>query len=127
MGKGSNYERELVNKLWEQGYAVMRSPSSGGGRKHPQPDILYSNGRYTVALECKSSSKERIYIDKRELEQLYHFCKRWKAIGLIALRFNYLDWIFLEPAYLSDVGKNLKIDKKTAVESGQKLSSIISR
>lgn len=122
--KGTRTERELVNKLWEKGYAVMRSPTSGGGRKHPQPDVLFSNGEITVAVEAKSSSKRRVYIDKNEIKQLSEFCEKFGALGLIGLRFDYDKWRFLDPSYLEDVGKNYKVIKRTARKHGKTIDEI---
>ncbi len=112
LGKGSRTERELVNLLWEKGYAVMRSPSSGAGRKHPQPDILYSNGDIPVALECKATSKEKIYVQKDELLKLHLFSKKFGSIAKLAFRFDYEDWLVAEPAIGKPCEKSILYEKQ---------------
>ena len=42
--KGSRRERELVNKLDEDGYAVMRAPASGAATERELPDVLAGDG-----------------------------------------------------------------------------------
>ena len=41
---GSKEERDLVNMLWDVGFAAMRAPASGGATKRPLPDVLAGNG-----------------------------------------------------------------------------------
>jgi Holliday junction resolvase len=117
--KGTRTERELFNKLWEKGYGVMRSPASGGARKHQQPDILFSDGDMLFAVECKSTSKKRVYIEKKEIKDLLEFCKRFGSMALIGLRFDREDWVIIDPGNLVDTGgKNFRADKERAMKKG---------
>ena len=62
--KGSAEERDLVHKLWERNFAAMRAPASGGATKRPLPDVLAGNGKLYLAIEVKTTTKEKIYIDQ---------------------------------------------------------------
>lgn len=104
----------------------MRSPTSGGGRKHPQPDLLASRNGKELGIECKSTGKDRVYIDKSEIVQLKGFCDRFDAYPLIAVRFNYEGWFFLEVSALVETGKNYKISKKTAKRNGLRAENFFS-
>ena len=61
--KGSAEERDLVHKLWERDFAAMRAPASGGATKKPLPDVVAGNGKLYLAIEVKTTTKDKIYID----------------------------------------------------------------
>ncbi len=111
MGKGSRTERELVNLLWRSGFAVMRSPASGSGRKHPQPDILASNGDRTVGIETKSTSGEAVYVSKEEVNKLKEFCQTFGCKPLIGVRFDRMDWLFVLPKDCDETEKSFKVTR----------------
>ena len=113
MGKGSRNERELVNLLWDSGFAVMRSPASGSGRKHPQPDILASDGNLIVGIECKSSSGNKVYIKKNEVKKLEEFCNAFGCDPLIGVRFDRKGWLFVSPKECEKTEKSYKIEKNS--------------
>lgn len=114
MGKGSRAERELVNKLWENGFAVMRSPASGSGRKHPQPDILVSDGNNIFGIETKSTSSDVIYVKKNEIKKLKEFCDKFGCEALIGIRFDWHGWVFFIPEDCETTENSYKITKDTA-------------
>lgn len=114
MGKGSRAERELVNFFWDCDFAVMRSPASGSGRKHPQPDVLVSNGEKTFGIETKSTSSDVIYIRKDEIEKLKKFCQKFGCEPLIGVRFDWKGWVFFRPEKCETTEKSYKILKETA-------------
>lgn len=117
--KGSDYERELFKKLWDKGYAVMRSPTSGGGRKEPQPDLLFSNGISVAGIECKSTQSEKVYLSKEEVRDLVEFCNRFGATPVIAVRWAYIGWTFHMPDDCRFTNKSVVVDKDTpSIEMG---------
>ncbi len=113
IGKGSRAERELVNLLWRSGFAVMRSPASGSGRKHPQPDILASNRDFVVGIETKSSSKKCVYINKEEVKKLKEFCEKFGCDALIGVRFDREGWLFVHPEDCETTKKSIKVTRET--------------
>jgi len=129
--KGDRRERELVNALDEDGFAVMRAPASGGGTERELPDVLCGNGEEFYAIEGKSSEKEGIYIDGDEVEDLIYFSQSFGAKARIGVRFDlehgdpaYGDddhpgWYFFHPSELHKTdGGNYRVKKKTALEEG---------
>ena len=71
--KGSAEERDLVHKLWDRDFAAMRAPASGGATKRPLPDVLAGNGTIYLAIEVKTTIKDKIYIDHPQLMHLKNF------------------------------------------------------
>ena len=96
--KGVKYERELANKFWKLGFAVLRGCSSGGGvKKRFVPDIVVIYRGNVVALEVKYRSKpSNIYIEKEKLVKLLEFSERCGGKAFIAIKFKGYDWKFLE-------------------------------
>lgn len=124
--KGDRRERELVNKLDGDGFAVMRAPASGGGTKRELPDVLAGNGINFYAVEAKSSSGDPIYIDEEEVEGLLYFSNNFGSKARLAVRFDREDWYFFKPedCYRTKSG-NYRIKKETAINSGIHYSDFI--
>lgn len=55
--KGANFERELVNKFYEHGWAAMRAAGSGSIMA---PDVVGMKGGKIVVIECKVTKQEKI-------------------------------------------------------------------
>jgi len=91
--KGTKAERELFHMLWEHFGPALRSAGSGSTPR-PSPDLLASNGKKVLAIECKSSKKENIYLTKKEVDELNEFCNLFKAEPWIGVRFNNMEWFF---------------------------------
>ncbi|WP_435359783.1 Holliday junction resolvase Hjc [Haloarchaeobius sp. DFWS5] len=117
--KGDRRERELVNRLDEAGFAVMRAPASGSATERELPDVLAGNGDVFYAIEAKASAGRPIYLDGEEVEALLFFAQNFGAKARIAARFDREDWYFFHPAdlYVTD-GGNYRVKKETALESG---------
>lgn len=77
--KGERRERELVNRLDEIGFAVMRAPASGSATERDLPDLLAGDGERFYAIEAKSSSGDPIYLDNAEVEALMFFATKFGA------------------------------------------------
>jgi Holliday junction resolvase len=117
--KGDRMERELVNKLDEAGFAVMRAPASGSATERDLPDVLAGNGENFYAIEAKSSSGDPIYLDAEEIESLLFFSRNFGARGRVGVRFDREDWYFFHPddLYTTD-GGNYRVKKETALADG---------
>lgn len=117
--KGDRRERELVNKLDESGFAVMRAPASGSATDRELPDVLAGNGDEFYAIEAKSSSGNPIYIDEEEVEALEYFADSFGAKARLGVRFDREEWYFfnLSDVYRTD-GGNYRIKKETAIAEG---------
>ena len=117
--KGDRVERELVNRLDEAGFAVMRAPASGSATERELPDVLAGNGDTFYAIEAKSSSGNPIYLTGEEVEALVFFSRNFGAKPRIGVRFDREDWYFFHPGdcYVTD-GGNYRVKKETALADG---------
>ncbi|MFC4450843.1 Holliday junction resolvase Hjc [Halorussus aquaticus] len=123
--KGDRRERELVNRLDEAGFAVMRAPASGSATERELPDVLAGDGEVFYAVEAKSSSGDPIYLTGEEVEALVYFSQNFGAKPKIGVRFDREDWYFFHPAdvYQTD-GGNYRVKKETALEDGEPMDAL---
>lgn len=123
--KGDRRERELVNRLDEEGFAVMRAPASGGATQRELPDVLAGNGDVFYAIEVKSSSGDPIYLTGEEVEALVYFSQNFGAKPKIGVRFDREDWFFFHPADVHRTkGGNYRVKKETALEDGDSMDDL---
>ena len=123
--KGSAEERDLVHKLWERNFAAMRAPASGGATKRPLPDVLAGNGKLYLAIEVKTTTKDKVYIDSTQIDELCEFSNIFGATPYIGARFKYTKWLFLEPKNPPRTRNgNYKVEKDYALEKGLEIDEI---
>ncbi|NHN46036.1 nucleoid-structuring protein H-NS [Halostella sp. JP-L12] len=117
--KGDRRERELVNKLDEAGFAVMRAPASGSATERELPDVLAGDGETFYAVEAKSSAGDPIYLTGEEVEALVYFSQNFGAKPRVGVRFDREDWYFFHPGdlYRTD-GGNYRVKLETALSDG---------
>jgi Holliday junction resolvase len=126
--KGSREERELVNMLWEADCAAMRAPASGGATKNPLPDVLAGNGKIYLAIEVKSTSQERIYIDSGKIDALLEFSLKFGAQPYLGAKFKREKWRFVSIDHLYKTKKeNYRLDKELAFKKGIELDELIGK
>ena len=124
--KGDRRERELVNRLDEAGFAVMRAPASGSATARELPDVLAGNGELFYAIEAKASAGDPIYLTGEEVEALVYFARNFGAKARIGVRFDREDWYFFHPGdlYTTD-GGNYRVKKETALTEGEDFESFV--
>ncbi len=123
--KGDRRERELVNRLDELGFAVMRAPASGSATERELPDVLAGDGTAFYAIEAKASAGRPIYLSGEEVEALIYFAQNFGAKPLVAARFDREAWYCFHPATLYQTdGGNYRVKKETAIESGTPLEAL---
>ena len=71
--KGTKAERELLHLFWAKEWATIRSAGSGS-MKYPGPDLIASNKARVLAIECKSTKKNKQYLEEYDIKQLKDFC-----------------------------------------------------
>ena len=126
--KGSREERELVNMLWEADCAAMRAPASGGATKNPLPDVLAGNGKIYLAIEVKSTSQDRIYIDSAKINALLEFSEKFGAQPFVGAKFKREKWRFVCIDHLYETKKkNYRLDKELAFKKGIELDELIGK
>ena len=123
--KGSAEERDLVHKLWERNFAAMRAPASGGATKRPLPDVVAGNGKIYLAIEVKTTTKDKVYIDESQIDDLCKFSEIFGAKSYIGARFKYTKWLVLEPENTPRTRNgNYKVEKDYALEKGLEIDEI---
>jgi len=111
--RGFQAERELVKKLWDRGFAVIRAPASGSGaRRIFYPDIvaIYHGKVFIIEVKYRSSGNP-IYISRDKINKLLNFAKRANAQILIAIKIKSKGW-YLAPLMSSCIAtsQGCKID-----------------
>lgn len=85
---GTRYERELAKRLADEGWSVIRSPSSGSVER-PQPDVFASQRDHrALAVEIKFGKEDRLYLSPAEGRDLCSFASDFDAIPLAVFRFK---------------------------------------
>lgn len=120
--KGSRVERELLAMFTENGWRAARIAGSGVNDDSPADLIVGKMGKRGFCVECKSSKKTSIYITKEQIEDFVLFSNMIGLTPVIAARFNYEGFIFLNANQLEDSGKNWVVHLKKAREEGKKFS-----
>lgn len=120
--KGSNAERELLRLFTEQGWRAVRTAGSGVNDDSPCDLIVGKLGKRGCTIEAKSSRKNTIYISKAQIEDFILFSSVIGLTPVIAVRFTYEGWLFLEPIFLKDSGKNWAINRQNAQSFGKRFS-----
>ncbi len=122
--KGVRVERELANKFWQLGFAVVRSGSSGGGvRKRFAPDLVVIKNGKIVVLEVKYRSKDnKIQIDIDRVLKLIEFANRAGARAYLAVKFSNEQWRFIEVEQVrtlfNDGGRYVSISREFIIKNG---------
>ncbi len=123
--KGSRAERELFHMLWDHGWAVVRSAGSGS-TPLPSPDLITSNGKRVIAIECKAVKNTSKHFPKEEIDELTKFSTMFGAEPHIGVRFDNIGWFFL---HINDLHKteseNYSITLKLAREKGKDFGQLI--
>ncbi len=123
---GSVEERDLVNKLWDAGFAAMRAPASGGATKRPLPDVLAGNGKLYLAIEVKSTRQDHIYIDNEKIANLIEFSDIFGATAYVGAKFIRKPWRFikLEDLHITR-NENYRVNTDLAFSKGLDFEEII--
>ncbi|MEK6875677.1 MAG: Holliday junction resolvase Hjc [Nanoarchaeota archaeon] len=120
--KGSKAERELCEIFVNNHYRSVRVAGSGILENSDCDIIAGKSGGKKYCIEVKSSKKPVKYITKEQIENFMIFAEIFGLKPVIALRFNRIGWLFLNPNDLRDAGKNWVITLEEAQEKGKKFS-----
>ncbi len=92
--KGINAERELIHLFWKNNWTAIRTAGSGSN-KYPSPDIVAGNILRKLAIECKASKNNAIYLIQEDIDQITTYAKLFGAEPWLAVRFNNYEWFFM--------------------------------
>jgi len=125
--KGSRTERELFHMLWQAGFATLRCAGSGS-TPMPCPDLIAGNGSRVLAIECKSGKKGKRYIDNQQIKELKEFARKFGAEPWVGMRYDNLDWFFLNPDDLEKSrGGNYAVSLKLVNGKGLVFNELIGK
>ena len=125
---GTREERELVKMLWDADCAAMRAPASGGATKKPLPDVIAGNGSIYLAIEVKSTSLERIYINAEKIDGLKEFAELFGAKPYVGIEFLRKKWRFICPEDLYKTkNNNYRLNMDLAFDKGLEFDEILGK
>lgn len=110
--------------FWNSSWSAVRIAGSGT-MHYPSADILATNKKRLLAIECKSSRKNTKYIEKEDIEQLKKFSFLFNARPFIGIRFRNSDWFFLNPNQLKEKQKSFIVSLDFAKEEGITFEELI--
>jgi holliday junction resolvase Hjr len=122
--KGSNAERDLIHKFNENSWVAIRSAGSGS-QQYPSPDILAGNNLRRVAIECKATADLKKYLTKKEVDELVLFANKFGAEAWIGVKFDRMDWYFINIEDLGKSEKSYSIDIPTAKRKGLSFEQLL--
>lgn len=124
--KGTRGERELFHRFWDTKlWAALRTAGSGS-TPLPAPDLLVSNSKRCLAIECKVFKNSIKYLYPEEIAQLNEFAEKFGAEPWIAIKFDYAGWSFLKPQDLIITKKGYySISKELSSKKGIKFEQLI--
>jgi Holliday junction resolvase len=111
-GKGAAAERELIHRLFDVGFAVVRVAGSGKSSL-PAPDILALSPGQKFCIEVKAVIAPNLFIPKYQMLELADWGRRGGIIPLIAWKVP-RDWFYLTPEDFHETGKNFGISRHEA-------------
>jgi len=121
--KGIGAERELVHLFWDSSWAAVRVAGSGS-MKYPSPDILASNNRRKLGIECKAIRGNSQYFAKEEIKDLKSFCSLFGAEPWIGVKFK-SEWVFISLEDIRETGKNFVVSRELAKQKGVSFGELI--
>jgi Holliday junction resolvase len=121
--KGTGAERELIHLFWMNSWAAVRVAGSGS-MKYPSPDVLASNNKRKLGIECKASKGKYQYLTKEEVKQLKEFCSSFGSEPWIGIRFG-REWYFLSLDDLKETSKSFVVSNELAKQKGLTFNELI--
>lgn len=122
--KGINAERDLIHRFWNIGSWMAVRIAGSGSMRYPSADIIASNKHRRLAIECKSTKKNRKYFSKDDINQLKEFAERFGAEPWIAVKFKRKGWFFILIEDLNKSGKNFYISDEIASKKGYSIKDL---
>lgn len=109
--KGSAAERELLDVLFDHGYAVLRAAGSGS-TQHDACDLIAGRGGKALAIEVKACAGASQYISAEQMQELLDFSAAFGAEAIVAVKWTRKGWGVLPAAKLRKTGKHWAVQQK---------------
>jgi len=123
--KGINAERELVHMFWKNKPWVCHRIAGSGSSKYPSPDLIASNNLRRLAIECKSTKKNAVYIPKDEIGALQEFATMFGAEPWVAVKFARTEWYFLTLEDMKKTDNNYSVSVELSKIKGLLFEELI--
>jgi Holliday junction resolvase len=92
--RGTEAERELIHKFWDNEWVCVRVAGSGSSR-YPSPDVLASNGFKRIVMEVKLVNASKKYFTRQEIRDLDFFATKFGAESWVGVKFEGSQWFFI--------------------------------
>ncbi|MDE1798485.1 MAG: hypothetical protein KGH63_03700, partial [Candidatus Micrarchaeota archaeon] len=114
--KGSHAEHELLKRLGEAGFSVIRAAGSGVGG--PCPDLLAFKRTEQFGFECKAVNDTSLQLRKEQVEHLRLWQENTGITTYVAWRLHGGEWRFIRTDYLHENNKSYAVSVKDAQRLG---------
>ena len=121
--KGASAERELLNSLYEKGFAVIRA--AGSGVNALGPDLVVLKGDRALAFECKSGYESGLSIEEEQYKKISEWAERTSFPIYVAWRINREGWFFILPSELRKTENHRVITPREARAINRSLESVL--
>ena len=121
--KGASAERELLNTLYEKGFAVIRA--AGSGVNALGPDIVVLKADKAIAFECKSGYEGGLSIQEIQYQKIVEWQERSSFPIYVAWRITRQGWFFIHPSELRKTTNHRVLTQKEAIAINRGLESIL--
>jgi Holliday junction resolvase len=108
--KGSAAERELLAKLWQNQFAVLRVAGSGS-TKFDACDLIAGHAGKAYAIEVKACAGTKQYVSAEQMAELNRFATAFGATALIAVKWTRKGWGVINASEMQSSGKHFGISK----------------
>jgi len=125
--KGINAEREIIHLFWKTEEWTACRVAGSGSIKYPSPDIIAGNQTRKLAIECKACSGEYQYLEKRAVQELEEYARKFNAEPWIAIKFDRTEWRFIQPKNLKITEKNYMTTRKNLETTGKRFDDLLSK
>jgi holliday junction resolvase Hjr len=121
--KGSAAERELLDTLWENGFAVIRAAGSGS-TSHDACDLIAGKGGKALAIEVKACGGNKQYISREQMNELLMFSNAFGAAPIVAVKWTRKGWGIIEATKMKQTGKHWGVLREEMVPLSEWLKVI---
>jgi len=112
--RGCSYERQLVDLLHDAGFAAVRVAGSGA-MALPCPDIVACRKGTILAIECKTTRKNQVYISDEQIDDLNRYSRIAGAHPFVAVRFSHQEWYFFAPSTIPKTNRSTYVVSRRLV------------
>ena len=112
--KGARSERELLNRLYDMGYSVIRS--AGSGVNALGPDILAIKDKVCLSIECKAWDRGSLSLDEEQFVKLIEWERNTAFPTYVAWRMSKKGWYFIKLSEFTRGKSNYNVTMKKVLE-----------